>query len=272
MKKENLKKLREYCNINVYGIENYNYSIPSLLISNHNCLMDIFYVPAIIPNEVVSLISARLIYKPVAERQKMVNDYLYSLPIEAHGGSKYANICLDKAIEILKNGFSVNIFPEGVYVPDKSVIHKGRTGMARILYNCLENNIPINLLPVAIDILSENLDLDSFTPNNEDIVNMTILEPIDYNYEYMMYKKSTTLEEKNIYLHAITDKALRSIANCLNKPYSNEYIELYPKNNVIFANGETIPTIEAQNSKYLDLYKEELEKRTSNLIRTLKRS
>ena len=96
-KLDELKKLKNDL-IKVNGLENIDNKIPSIIISNHNCLMDIFYLPLVLNNEIVSLISPRLIYKKVENRQETVNKYLYAMPIEAHGGKTYSNICIKQSI------------------------------------------------------------------------------------------------------------------------------------------------------------------------------
>ena len=55
-------------------------------------------------------------------------------------------------------------------------------------------------------------------------------------------------------LHNPIDMSLSAIASVLKRKYINEYIELYPKQNVIFENGETIPTDIAQDNYYISLY------------------
>lgn len=83
-------------------------------------------------DKIISLISSRLIYKRDIKRQEVVNKYLYSMPIEAHGGKEYAN--LESAASLLSNGYNLNIFPEGAYIDDKEHVYKGRTGASRILF------------------------------------------------------------------------------------------------------------------------------------------
>ena len=92
-KLEELKKLREHVNLVVKNLDNYPKDEINVLVSNHNCLMDIFYLPMALPEEIISLISARLVYKNENNRKEIVNRYLNAMPIEAHGGIVYANIC-----------------------------------------------------------------------------------------------------------------------------------------------------------------------------------
>lgn len=88
IKIEELKKLRNSINLEVNGNPEIIKESPTIVITNHNCLKDIFYLPISLSEEdkIISLISSRLIYKRDIKRQEVVNKYLYSMPIEAHGG------------------------------------------------------------------------------------------------------------------------------------------------------------------------------------------
>ena len=43
-----LRELREKLNISASGLENIKENEVAILVSNHSCLMDIFYVPCVI--------------------------------------------------------------------------------------------------------------------------------------------------------------------------------------------------------------------------------
>lgn len=267
---EELKKLRDKINLSVNGNPEILNSAPTIVITNHNCLKDIFYLPMSLSFEdkIISLISSRLIYKKDIERQEIVNRYLYSMPIEAHGGGVYANLCLESAARLLSDGYNLNIFPEGAYIDDKEHVYKGRTGAARILFLSREKGIKANIVPVSIDISSTDMDLDSYDLNRDDIVNVNILEPLDYEEAYYNYENSSNFEEKNNSLHMIIDDGMRSIAKSLNREYIDSYIELYPKGNVIFENGEKIDTTTANQDTYVSSYKQSIEERAKLLIKS----
>lgn len=262
-KLEELKKIREKIDLEVKGIDNYDLKTPTIFIANHNCLLDIFYLPMSIPIEIVSLISSRLIYKKENSRQEMVNKYLNSFPIEAHGGMKYANMCLEYAGELLKEGMSLSIFPEGAYIQD-CVIHKGRTGATRILYNARSNDLKINLVPVSISIDKNGIDLDDYSHFDKSVI-VTILKPIDYEEEYYKYINTDDMVEKNQCLHIPIDKGMKQIASNLGIEYKDEYIKLRPKGNVIFADGTTVQTDQAIEESYISQYEEELKQKVKTL-------
>lgn len=110
---ERLKELKSRTNIKVNGIENIPKDVPVIFCANHNCLMDIFYLPSVLPDNTINLISARLLYKDIKERKEMVNGMLNAMPIEAHGGKSYVDMCICYATKLLCNGFNLTIFPEG---------------------------------------------------------------------------------------------------------------------------------------------------------------
>lgn len=186
------------------------------------------------------------------------------MPIEAHGGKNYSDLCIRFATDLLCSGYSSIIFPEGAYV-EGGTIYRGRTGATRILYNSRELGVVSNLLPVAIDVDKSNVDLDSYSID-EGHVSITFLSPIDYSDYYYRYISSDKKYEKNEMLHKPIDMSLSSIASVLKRKYCNEYIELYPKKNVIFENGETIPTDIEQDNYYISLYTSQLEKRKEKIL------
>ena len=59
------------------------------------------------------------------------------------------------------------------------------------------------------------------------------------------------------------------IAQGLGREYVNDYIELRPKNNVIFPNGETVPTEQAQKDDLILSYDSSLLEREKMLVKTL---
>ncbi|MCI8575780.1 MAG: 1-acyl-sn-glycerol-3-phosphate acyltransferase [Bacilli bacterium] len=266
-KLETLKELRKKFDIEINGLENYSINVPNLIIANHNCLMDIFFLPMSLPTDIISLISARLIYKKNMERQQMIEKYLYAMPIEAHGGKKYADMCINNASTLLNKGYNLSIFPEGAYI-EEDAIYRGRTGATRILYNSRTQGVIANLVPVAIDIDKRNLNLDSYSLDGNKI-KITILPPIDYTNYYKKYLASNNLDERKEMLHKPVDIGLSLIASTLNKKYYNEYIELYPKKNIILENGEIIPVDEAQTNQYLSLYSSQLEKRKEKILKRI---
>lgn len=265
-KLESLKKLRDQLNITVNGIENYPTTGPSLIMANHNALIDIFYLPCALPEPTISLVSSRVVYKPILDRQRIVNHYLYPMPIEACGGGSYANICLELAVSFLEQGISISIFPEGGY-GTKTTVYRGKTGLARILFQSRMRGIIPNLVPVAIDLQSDCFDYDSYIPNPKDRVSISILNPINYDKEFDQFINSVNDKIKNQILHVVVDKGMEAIAHALGKNFSLEYCPLKVKNSIIWMNGQIIPKVEAQNRDYIDTYYHHLNEYSQKLIK-----
>jgi len=264
---ENLKKLKFRTCLKVNGLENIPNDAPIIFCANHNCLMDIFYLPCALPDNTVNLISARLLYKnEIPKRKKMVNELLNAMPIEAHGGNTYANMCISYATKLLCKGFNLCIFPEGAYIEPNNFVFKGRTGASRILYGAASilKSKPY-LIPVAIKIESKKLDLDGYNPN-DDIVTVSILKPIDYVLNFNSYVEEKDFNEKNRLIHLPIDKCMMAIANELKKEYKNEYIILRAKGNVVFEDASTVDVNIANESRFILAYDTHLNNRLNNIL------
>ena len=126
-----------------------------------------------------------------------------------------------RASKILEEGISINIFPEGAYIPDNSVVHRGRTGASRILFNARDNGVKAYLVPIAINIKSKIKDLDNFNPNSDE-VEIVISEPINYEKEYELYKEITNPQFHNELYHNVVNYAMINVAISIDKKYINE--------------------------------------------------
>ena len=267
-KLNDLKSLNK-SNIKIHGLSNYPNSTTNLIVTNHTCLMDIFYIPMILDYEIVSAISARVMYKKDTNRQDIINSLLNPIPIEAHGIRYYKELCITNASNVLSNGISLSIFPEGIYIADKSVIYRGRTGSVRILFNALKDNSNINLVPISIKYNNKIDNIDSYNFDYNDI-DIYVLEPIEYRKYYELYMNTRDYNIKNSCLHAVTDLSMKSIANSLNQVYCNNYFEI-DKKNMILPNGNTISDLECNNIYYKNMYKNTLENDSKSLIKRLGR-
>lgn len=263
----NLQDLKKLMNIKVNGLENFPLNSNSLIVSNHVCFMDIFYVPSALPVEVVEILSSRVVFKPVIERKDTIRKFLNVIPLEMQGGSNYSDVGLKYATELLSGGLNLSIFPEGVYDPDKDKVYRGRTGAARILLSAREQtNRKINLVPVSIDINNKISDVNSYKSLDNNVT-VNILQPIDYENEFNEYVSGKcSREDVNNILHRITDKAMSSIAMDLGQEYTNEYRNLEPKNAVVFDDGTSINKEEANDSLYLKLYDDMIDKYTKGML------
>lgn len=242
-KKALLHEINRELSLDITGIDNYKIKQPSLIVANHTCLKDIFAVPSALPEACQIVLSARMMWKRNTPenylRRMTIENSLYGIPLEVHGGRERLHVGLEMAKRALKNGWSVVIFPEGAYIEDRQV-NKGRTGASRILFEARREGVNANLIPVSIDNRSNTNDLDDFIPRN-DPMGINIGAPINYDEYYYDYINANSPEEKKAALHTPVDIAMRSIAKVINQPYKDKYIELRPRNTIVLENGEEVP-------------------------------
>lgn len=269
-KYEELKRLRADLDIVINGIDNYPIDDrPIYLIANHSSLMDIFYLAMSTTESTVMIVSNRVVYKNILDRKQMIDKYLYTLPIEV-ASKNYSDISLNAAVKILYQGINMGIFPEGVY-NDKNSVTRGRTGAARILFETCKYGVMPHLIPVAIDVKTNDPNLDRYKACKEDKIEVNILEPVNYNYLLHEYLRCDNFSEKNVILHEVMDMGMKNIADALDIPFTGKYKEAIPKNNILFEDGTTISLNEACMYQNINRFKIEIENRTNHLVKTLKK-
>lgn len=228
-KKNELILLKEKLGLIVRGIDNYNPNEINVVLSNHRTIRDIFYIPASLSSDIVSIVSSRFVYKKVEEKQKLVDKYLNVLPFETHGGSVINNYNIKSAVELLKNSCSVQIFPEGAYLNDgNNDVTQGRNGAIRILFKAMDLGMDINIIPVGIRYNDEFVDVDSIELNDKD-VEISILPKLNIKSRYNDYNNTDDYHLKKIILDDIVKESLSLIANDLNYNYIDEQIVLFDK-------------------------------------------
>ena len=241
-KKTLLNKIHQELTLDITGIDNYKIDEPTLIVANHTCMKDIFAVPAALPEACQIVLSSRLMWKrnnpENSLRRMIIEDSLYGIPMEVHGGQERLNIGLEMAKRALLDGWSVVIFPEGAYTHDYQV-NKGRTGASRILFGARREGANVNLIPIGINNQSNADNLDNFIPNN-DSMSINIGTPINYDEYYYDYISANNPEDIKKALHAPVDIAMRSIANTIGCPYVNKYIELRKRDTIVLESGEEV--------------------------------
>lgn len=241
-KKALLHDINRELSLDIIGIDNYKIGQPSLIVANHSCMKDIFAVPSALPEASQIVLSARMMWKCNTPENKLrrmtIENSLYGIPLEVHGGQERLNIGIEMAKRALIDGWSVIIFPEGAYTKDYQV-NKGRTGATQILFEARQKGVNANLIPVGIDNRSDIDNLDDFIPHNDSMI-INIGAPINYDGHYYDYINANSIEKRRIALHAPVDIAMRSIAKTIGRPYVDEYIELRKRDTIILENGDEI--------------------------------
>jgi 1-acyl-sn-glycerol-3-phosphate acyltransferase len=113
---------------------------PRIIAANHLSTTDPFFVAAMVRTQSYILIKDLLFQVPI------LGEYLRRsghIPVKAGEGQQ----AIDAALEHLRAGRTVIIFPEGELSPEEGGFNKARTGVARI---ALESGAPV--IPVGIHL------------------------------------------------------------------------------------------------------------------------
>jgi 1-acyl-sn-glycerol-3-phosphate acyltransferase len=127
--------------IDVRGLEHVPATGPAILCPNHISVLDSFFVPV--------MLRRRITYVGKAEylddwKTRWLFPALGMIPIDRTGGDA-AQAALDLAARTLERGELFGIYPEGTRSRD-GLLHKGRTGAARLALRTGAPIIPVGIL------------------------------------------------------------------------------------------------------------------------------
>lgn len=118
---------------------------PAILVSNHQAVMDSFYLPLMVWRQMTFPAKKEYFTSPgIGGRiQRFFFSSVGQIPIDREDSNAGESLA-EAARNILGQGRLFGIYPEGTRSPDGR-IYRGRTGMARI---AMENGVPV--VPVAM--------------------------------------------------------------------------------------------------------------------------
>lgn len=188
--------LRRYA-AQVNGLARLPLHTPFIIAANHIDFLDGFYLAYTLSDKV---------YRKVFFLSKTNNYFLFRTTIKVE--PKEPNASLNAAINILRGGNCVCIFPEGQR-NGTDVIGKGKTGVARLAMHTRLPLVPVGLQgPSASSFGGSILQL----LRGKDQLTISIGEPITY-WEY--YRQEATPE----IINKVTDHIMQSIAALAHKRY-----------------------------------------------------
>ncbi|AIM35896.1 acyl-phosphate glycerol 3-phosphate acyltransferase [Sphingobacterium sp. ML3W] len=176
-----------YCSGIFYSVKfekEIDWSKPYILCANHTSVLDITAINYVSPKAITFIGKVELLKNPVTRI------FFKTIDIPVDRKSRMSSFrSFKKANEMLKEGKSIAIFPEGKiadhYPPD---LHAFKSGAFRM---AIENNIPI--IPIVIENAWEILwDDGSKTGSHPGRVNIQVLAPI--NTEEYNEQNATELE------------------------------------------------------------------------------
>lgn len=186
----------------------------ALLASNHQAVMDSFYLPLLCPRQITFPAKSEYFTTPgfVGRMQKWFFTAVGQVPIERDAPDAYEQL-LRNAKEVFEREDLFGIYPEGTRSPDGR-LYRGRVGMARV---ALATGVPI--IPIAMIGSREANPIGSWIPRPKK-VKIRVGEAIDP----LEYVRSAGLEpESHEAVRALTDHVMHTLAELVEQPYIDVY-------------------------------------------------
>lgn len=168
--------LKKILRINAKGLENFPQKSGFIIASNHRSHLDPPVINIISPVPVMFLAKAELFKIPVFG---WFIKKAGAIPIER--GKKGANKSLIKALKILKEGYTVGVFPEGTRAKPKEFL-KPKAGIGLLI-----SKAKVPVVPVRIEGTDDVFPKDSSFPKiGKSPIYVNVGKPIifDENLEY----------------------------------------------------------------------------------------
>ena len=130
----------------IEGVENVPASGPAILVSNHISAGDTFLLPGMIHRRVTFPAKAEL-FTGRGLVPRVVSWFVRGvgmLPMDRSGGRASAS-SMDGALEVLRRGDLLGIYPEGTRSPDGR-LYKGKTGVARLVLQARVPVVPVGMI------------------------------------------------------------------------------------------------------------------------------
>ncbi|MBW3595536.1 MAG: 1-acyl-sn-glycerol-3-phosphate acyltransferase, partial [Actinobacteria bacterium] len=196
------------------GRENVPKKGPAIIAANHLSFLDSFFIPLVVQKRKVTYLAKADYFKnwKTAWFFNMVGQ----IPTEREGGKKSEH-ALSAALDVLKQGKLLGIYPEGTRSPDGR-LYRGRTGVARL---ALQAGVPV--IPTGLIGTSEVMPIDHKIPKltGRLPVRVRFGKPLDFS-------SYAGRERDRFALRSITDEIQYEIMQLSGQEYVDEYASRKP--------------------------------------------
>ncbi len=201
--------LRTIYRIRPEGLEGVPRRGPAIIAANHLSFLDSFFIPLVVRRRRVTYLAKADYFKSwkTAWFFKMVGQ----IPTERGGGEK-SKRSLDVALDVLKEGKLLGIYPEGTRSPDGH-LHRGRTGVARLALAAGVPVIPCGLIGTE-EVMPKAAKFPTLTGRLR--VDVRFGKPLDF----ARYKGQ---ERDRMVLRSVTDEIMFEIMELSGQEYVDEY-------------------------------------------------
>lgn len=206
--------LRVYNRPTIEGRERIPATGPAILASNHQSVMDSFYLPLLCPRQLTFPAKQEYFTTPglVGRLQKWFFTSVGQVPIDRNSATA-GEALFDAVREVVERGDLFGIYPEGTRSPDGR-IYKGKTGMARA---ALALGVPI--IPVAMIGTRDANPIGSWIIRPAK-VRVLIGEPID---PIAVLTSQGVDPDDRLAPRVLTDYVMRVLAELTGQPYVDVY-------------------------------------------------
>lgn len=201
--------LRTIYRIRAEGVENIPKKAPAIIAANHLSFLDSFFIPLVVRRRKVTYLAKADYFTSWKTAWFFKN--LGQISTERGGGRK-SEQSLQIALEVLREGKLLGIYPEGTRSPDGH-LYRGRTGVARL---ALTAGVPV--IPCGLT------GTDEVMPKNEKLprmwgrpqVRLRFGKPLDFSrYEGK--------ERDRFVLRSVTDEIMYEIMRLSGQEYKDDY-------------------------------------------------
>jgi 1-acyl-sn-glycerol-3-phosphate acyltransferase len=194
----------------IKGVENIPAQGAAILASNHQAVIDSFFLPLMLQRRVVFIGKAEY-FTGRGLKGRLVSGFMRgvgTIPVDRSGGRK-SEEALATGLRRLQAGDVFGIYPEGTRSPDGR-LYRGKTGVARL---ALESGAPV--IPVAM------IGTDVAQPIGRTVpkimrIGMVIGEPLDFS-------RYQGMANDRFILRSVTDEIMYAIMTLSGQ----EYVDVY---------------------------------------------
>jgi 1-acyl-sn-glycerol-3-phosphate acyltransferase len=201
--------LRALYRIRPDGLENVPKKGPAIIAANHVSFLDSFFIPLVVKRRKVTYLAKADYFK--SWKTSWFFKSAGQISCERSGGSK-SQQSLEIALDVLKQGDLLGIYPEGTRSPDGR-LYRGRTGIARLALAAGVPVIPTGLIGTDV-VMPKEAKLPRLTGRTE--VKVRFGKPLDFS-------RFAGRERDRFALRSVTDEIMYEIMQLSGQEYVEEY-------------------------------------------------
>ncbi|MDQ4064500.1 MAG: 1-acyl-sn-glycerol-3-phosphate acyltransferase [Actinomycetota bacterium] len=195
--------------IRVEGLENVPQKGAAIIAANHVSFLDSFFIPLVIKRRKMTYLAKADYFK--SWKTSWFFKSVGQISCEREGGSR-SQQSLEIALDVLKEGKLLGIYPEGTRSPDGN-LYRGRTGVARLALQSGARVIPVGLIGTD-KVMPKSAKLPRVRGKIE--VTVRFGKPLDFS-------RYAGREKDRLVLRSVTDEIMFEIMQLSGQRYIDEY-------------------------------------------------